>query len=147
MDFPKFFISRDAMTAPDRLPWAVNETLETPPGQCGITTHVVARFGSHQHALTFLEFLQKKDLTMHEPILQFFEYEHLPPHLQEVSKPFCELARAMAHPETGLPRNPERTVALRKLLESKDAAVRAKLFDEKRADPPENYAPGYSFRG
>jgi hypothetical protein len=26
-----------------------------------------------------------------------------------------------------LPRNPERTVALRKLLESKDAAVRAKL--------------------
>jgi hypothetical protein len=29
-----------------------------------------------------------------------------------------------------LPRNPERTVALRKLLESKDAAVRAKLFKE-----------------
>ena len=27
----------------------------------------------------------------------------------------------------GLPRNPERTVALRKLLEAKDAAVRAKL--------------------
>jgi hypothetical protein len=29
-----------------------------------------------------------------------------------------------------LPRNPERTVALRKLLEAKDAAVRAKLFRE-----------------
>jgi len=27
-----------------------------------------------------------------------------------------------------LPRNPERTVALRKLLEAKDAAVRAALF-------------------
>lgn len=60
-----------------------------------------------------------------EHIMQFFAYEHLPPHLQKVSAPFCELAKLIAHPETGLPRNPERTVALRKLLESKDAAVRA----------------------
>lgn len=62
-----------------------------------------------------------------EPIMQFFAYEHLPAHLQEASKPFGELAKAII--ET-LPRNPERTVALRKLLESKDAAVRAKLFKE-----------------
>jgi hypothetical protein len=59
-----------------------------------------------------------------EHIMQFFAYEHLPQHLQEVSKPFGELAQQIV--ET-LPRNPERTVALRKLLESKDAAVRAKL--------------------
>jgi len=59
-----------------------------------------------------------------EPIMQYFEFEHLPAHLQEVSKPFGELARAIVEK---LPRNPERTVALRKLLESKDAAVRAKL--------------------
>lgn len=57
-----------------------------------------------------------------EHILQFFEYGHLPPHMQEVSKPFCDLANELVH---RLPRNPERTVALRKLLESKDAAVRA----------------------
>jgi hypothetical protein len=55
-------------------------------------------------------------------IEQFFAYEHLPMHLQEVSWPFCELAKSMVN---SLPRNPERTVALRKLLESKDAAVRA----------------------
>lgn len=61
---------------------------------------------------------------MNEHILQFFAYEHLPPHLQEISKPFCDTARWVV--ET-LPRNPERTVALRKLLEAKDAAVRAKL--------------------
>lgn len=67
---------------------------------------------------------------MQEPIMQFFEYAHLPPDLQKVSAPFCELARAMVDPSTGLPRNPERSVALRKLLESKDAAVRAKLFKE-----------------
>lgn len=59
-----------------------------------------------------------------EHIEQFFAYEHLPPYLAEVSKPFAELARRII--ET-LPRNPERTVALRKLLEAKDAAVRARI--------------------
>jgi hypothetical protein len=59
-----------------------------------------------------------------EHILQFFAYQHLPPHLQAVSKPFGEMAQNIVDT---LPRNPERTVALRKLLESKDAAVRALL--------------------
>jgi len=59
-----------------------------------------------------------------EPILQFFEYGHLPEALAKVSKPFCELARDLV---ATLPRNPERSVALRKLLEAKDAAVRARI--------------------
>lgn len=58
----------------------------------------------------------------YEHIEQFFAYEHLPPHLAAVSRPFGELARGIIGT---LPRNPERTVALRKLLEAKDAAVRA----------------------
>jgi hypothetical protein len=58
-------------------------------------------------------------------LLQFFVYEHLPAHLQEHSKPFADLAHKLV--ET-LPSNPERTVALRKLLEAKDCAVRARLF-------------------
>jgi len=58
-----------------------------------------------------------------EHILQYFVYEHLPPNLQEVSRPFTDLASLIME----LPRNPERTVALRKLLEAKDAAVRAKI--------------------
>ncbi len=61
---------------------------------------------------------------MDEPLLQFFVYAHLPEHLQMVSKPFGELAD---HIVKTLPRNPERTVALRKLLEAKDCAVRALL--------------------
>jgi hypothetical protein len=56
-----------------------------------------------------------------EHILQFFAYSHLPESLQAISAPFG----AMAVKIMELPRNPERTVALRKLLESKDAAVRA----------------------
>lgn len=60
-----------------------------------------------------------------EPMLQFFAYEHLPAHLQEHSKPFGDLARHICE---NLPRNPERTAALRKLLEAKDCAVRARLF-------------------
>lgn len=59
-----------------------------------------------------------------DPILHFFHYAHLPAALQSASKPFCDLAE---HIVTSLPRNPERTVALRKLLEAKDAAVRANL--------------------
>jgi hypothetical protein len=51
---------------------------------------------------------------------------------QAVSKPFCELARHLV--ET-LPRNAERTVALRKLLEGKDAAVRASLDTSATPDP------------
>lgn len=59
-----------------------------------------------------------------ERIVQFFAFSHLPPHLQAISKPFSDLADQIV---ATLPRNPERTVALRKLLESKDAAVRAAI--------------------
>jgi hypothetical protein len=58
-------------------------------------------------------------------LMQFFAYEHLPEHLQRISRPFGELAKLIA--ET-LPSNPERTAGLRKLLEAKDCAVRAALF-------------------
>lgn len=57
-----------------------------------------------------------------EFLLQFFAYEHLPERLQGTSRPFGELAQ---HIVDTLPRNPERTTALRKLLEAKDCAVRA----------------------
>ena len=57
-----------------------------------------------------------------DSILQFFGYTHLPERLQPRSQPFAALARCII---TTIPRNAERTVALRKLLEAKDAAVRA----------------------
>lgn len=57
-------------------------------------------------------------------MLKWFEYSHLPEHLQAVSRPFGELAGLICQT---IEQGPERTVALRKLLESKDAAVRAKL--------------------
>lgn len=60
-------------------------------------------------------------------LIQFFNYEHLPEHLQKISKPFKELADQI---EATLPCNPERTVALRKLLESKDCAVRAAIYKD-----------------
>lgn len=60
-------------------------------------------------------------------ILQFFDYGHLPAHLQAVSMPFAQLADRMVRT---LPANPERTVALRKLLEAKDCAVRALIYKE-----------------
>ena len=66
----------------------------------------------------------KAELVKAFPILKFFEYEHLPSRLQEISLPFARLAWRMA---ITLPPNPESSTALRKLLESKDCAVRAAL--------------------
>jgi dCMP deaminase len=60
-------------------------------------------------------------------ILQWFKFEHL----QEISAPFCKLADKIVD-ELG--RGSERIVALRKLLEAKDAAVRAKLSPGGRKD-------------
>lgn len=60
-----------------------------------------------------------------EPLLQFFSYAHLPPHLSAVSEPFGKLAATLAR---SLPRGAERTTAIRKLLESKDCAVRSVVF-------------------
>jgi hypothetical protein len=67
---------------------------------------------------------EESTVTTPEHIMQFFVWSHLPLHLADVSRPFAELAQ---HLIDTLPRNPERTVALRKLLEAKDAAVRAKI--------------------
>lgn len=65
-----------------------------------------------------------EDQLAQDQILRYFHYAHLPEKLQGASKPFCDLARNLV--ET-LPRNAERGVALRKLLEAKDAAVRANV--------------------
>lgn len=55
-------------------------------------------------------------------MLKWFAYGHLPEHLQVVSKSFGDLASVIV---ATIQPGPERTVALRKLLEAKDAAVRA----------------------
>lgn len=59
-----------------------------------------------------------------EPILVFFSSSHSLAEIREVSTRFEALATWIVD---ALPRSAERTVALRKLLESKDAAVRAAL--------------------
>lgn len=63
------------------------------------------------------------------PILKFFKYEHLPPILQEISKPFCTLAESMVDGvEADIFFNrAEVAASLRKLLEAKDCAVRAAI--------------------
>ncbi len=56
-------------------------------------------------------------------MLRNFRYKHLRPELQEVSRPFCELARDVASKYQGA----ELTAGLRKLLEAKDCVIRAAL--------------------
>ncbi len=57
-----------------------------------------------------------------ERMMKWFEFGHLPGHLQAVSSVFYDAACSLV---MQVPSGPERTVALRKLLEAKDAAVRA----------------------
>jgi hypothetical protein len=61
------------------------------------------------------------------PILKFFKYDHLPAQLQDISKPFCDLAESVvaAHGSGSSPA--ELAAGLRKLLEAKDCVVRAAL--------------------
>ena len=54
-----------------------------------------------------------------------FSYHHLPPELQQISQPYCELALRM---HADLPPNRETSTALRKLVESRDCAIRAHLM-------------------
>ena len=56
--------------------------------------------------------------------IKFFKYDHLPAHLQEISKPLGDLAQFM---EETLPDCAEKSAGMRKLLEAKDCFVRAKL--------------------
>jgi hypothetical protein len=68
--------------------------------------------------------LGNAELQMNNPIMRYFQFAHLPSHLQAFSRPWAELA---VHVCETIPPSAERTVALRKLLEGKDAAVRAAL--------------------
>lgn len=63
------------------------------------------------------------------PLIRWFEYGHLPPHLQAISKPIGDLAK---HLDSILASGAEKTTGLRKLLEAKDAFVRALI----EATPP-----------
>lgn len=57
-------------------------------------------------------------------LLARFRWDHLPPALRVISAPFGQLAAGIV---TWCPPSAEQTVALRMLLEAKDAAVRAAM--------------------
>ena len=61
--------------------------------------------------------------------MQSFAFDHLSTVQQEICAPFSGLAQ---HIVNSLPHSPERTTALRKLLEAKDSAVRLAPY----LDPP-----------
>lgn len=64
-------------------------------------------------------------------VAKHFRFDHLPPHLAEVSKLFHDLAAELVR---RLPDSPELTNGLRKLLEAKDSAVRAAV-DQAESKP------------
>ena len=71
-----------------------------------------------------MEEFVKCNLIGKHPILAYFKYDHLPPFLQELSKPFHDLAWSIPDANKSVS---EIDICLRKLLESKDCAVRSIL--------------------
>lgn len=69
--------------------------------------------------------MNEKDEAPKPSIFSFFKFDHLPVNLQPTSKAFHDLAVTLIK---YLPRNDEREMALRKLLEAKDCAVRAAVM-------------------
>ncbi len=68
-----------------------------------------------------------------DPLLRWFQYDHLKPELQQFSREFANLAYFLVD---NLQPSPERSVALRKLLEAKDAGVRSKLYSDEAGGIP-----------
>lgn len=71
---------------------------------------------------------------MHQ-LLRYFNYSHLSPNLQEMVKPFAAIARDLAVRDD-ITDGAEAAVAIRKLLEAKDAAVRSIIPIEASVDAP-----------
>lgn len=68
------------------------------------------------------------------PILKFFEYAHLPPHLQQISAEFYDLAHYM---NNAMSDSAEKSAGMRKLLEAKDCFVRAALIMQENMEKGE----------
>jgi len=69
---------------------------------------------------------------------QFFRHSHLPLKLQATAVSFEDLAQEL---DDTLPENPEKTTAIRRLLEAKDCAIRALLFEQEDKPTPAAPAP------
>lgn len=76
--------------------------------------------------MTALNWTDRHPGTQHFAAL--FEHEHLPAHLAEISRPFAELAD---HLVARLQDGPELSAGLRKLVEAKDCAVRARVLESR----------------
>ena len=60
-------------------------------------------------------------------LLRWFDYQHLPQYLQDISSPISDLAHQM---DAALPECAEKEAGLRKLIEAKDSFVRARVEAE-----------------
>lgn len=128
---------RVAVWRPDQGVWVVHVcACRIPDGDLGrLDVHEYAeafRYCSRVHnPLAMKDQPQAEPTRDHEtalrlfPILRFFDFDHLPDFLRKVSEPFCTLAWRVARDRFA--DQEETGVALRKLLEAKDAAVRGAI--------------------
>lgn len=97
-------------------------------GGTGLSSPQVLRARLAQQSDTELhgtEMPPVRDMAEVFPVLAYFTYEHLPEHLQKVSRPLCMMAQEIAKMYADGADERELAKALDRLLEAKDAAVRA----------------------
>lgn len=127
--------ARVRLTCPKDLELTLRHTLQIDPAKSTEVplvleinaNSIVISFKAHKHPATTVSAtpaLEKIANPSGERMLKWFEYDHLQQPLKKVSSYFFVLAQDLC---ASCDPGPERTVALRKLLEAKDAAVRAKL--------------------
>lgn len=134
-DLAKLFQLMESATLPAVAEWVMDE--DGAVYALAVDGSPVLMMSADTYLSLWCTLLSRHHPDMTEPLLQFFVFDHLPPHLQEISRPFAILAHQLvggplATGVAPLPRNPERTVALRKLLEAKDCAVRALVYKDER---------------
>lgn len=109
-------------TTPIGNPTQLSAPLPTPAGQFASNDPVPLPLDIPEAAATPTEQVPVESNPPQHPILKHFEFDHLPLHLQGVSKEFHALAHKM---HASLPMDAELIAGLRKLLEAKDCMVRA----------------------
>ena len=86
-----------------------------------------------------IRFQQLDQLQEEEPLLRWFSAAHLPPKLKGMMMSFDDLARTIV---VHTPKSAERTVALRKLIESSNCAIRCLVDVDRAKQAGEDSIPG-----
>ena len=87
--------------------------------------YVVKRPTRHERITSIMESMECAQAVAE--LMTFFDFAHLPERLQFISKPFADIAFRLVAPDSAC-RGAQLELALQRLIEAKDAAIRSALL-------------------